>query len=320
MNISVVIPAYQARRFLSECLESIGAQTMLPFEVLVIDDASPEPVDGLIEEFSRRPYYPSIRLLKHPVNLGQAAARNTGIEASNGDLLAFIDCDDVWAPRHLELAIDTIDKQKLDLVFCPATIFEDSIDSPTGFVERPMSAAEMAIEPLALLERCFIIMSSVVAKRQVVLDVGCFDESKSMRAVEDLDLFMKLLKHGCCFGMSCNSTLFYRKHPESATGRPTYMAYQCAYVRDVHVLHISGSFFRKCSLVAEKWWDAFRLLPFSDPRLRHALWRALLWSLPVPWEIVRVSFTIMKVLTIAFIFSPDKKSFLTQPRRSQRAF
>ena len=286
-SISVIIPAYKARKFLPECLDSIGKQTLRPIEVLVIDDASPEPVDDIVAEFAAKNGFPPIRLIRHEVNRGQAAARNTSIRSSSGDLLAFIDCDDVWAPGHLEQAVGAIYTKNLDLVFCPATTFQHSTEEPTGFVERPMSAAEKAMEPLALLDRCFIIMSSVVAKSQMIRDAGGFDESANMRAVEDLDLFMKLLRRDHRFGMAGESTLFYRKHPESATGRPAYMAYQSAHVREIHVWHVRGNFFRKCSLVARRWWDASRILPGGDPRAIRALIHALLWSLPVPWEIAR---------------------------------
>ena len=286
-SISVIIPAYKARLFLPECLESVARQTHPPAEVLVIDDASPEPVDDIVAEFAVKQGFPPIRLIRHDVNRGQAAARNTGIRASSGDLLAFIDCDDVWAPGHLEQAVNAIEARDLDLAFCPAMIFQHSIEEPTGFVERPMSAAEKAMEPLALLDRCFIIMSSVVAKSGVIRDAGGFDESAQMRAVEDLDLFMKMLRRGQRFGMAEETTLFYRKHAESATGRPAYMAYQSAHVREVHVWHVSGNFFRKCSIVARRWWGAFRILPSGDARKIRALTNALLWSLPVPWETAR---------------------------------
>ena len=64
-EISVIIPAYKARKFLPECLASIGDQTLLPQQILVIDDASPEPVDDIVANFAARPGFPPIRLIRH---------------------------------------------------------------------------------------------------------------------------------------------------------------------------------------------------------------------------------------------------------------
>jgi glycosyltransferase involved in cell wall biosynthesis len=286
-SLSVIIPAYKARKFLPDCLDSIGIQTLQPSEVLVIDDASPEPIDDIVAEFANREGYPPIRLIKHETNRGQAAGRNTGIHASSGELLAFIDCDDIWAPGHLQQAVDTLEDQRLDLVFCPATLFEHSVESPMGFVEQPMNEAEGRMEPLALLKRCFIIMSSVVAKAEIIRDLGGFDESPSMRAVEDLDLFLKLLEQGKRFGMGAQSTLFYRKHPDAATARTGHMTYQAAVVREKHAPTISGNWFRKRSIVAFYWWKAWLDYLYIGEKRWGVLARALWQSVPVPQEILR---------------------------------
>ena len=201
MSISVIISCYNARDFLPECLESIGSQSLPPKEILVVDDASPEPVDDIISSFSSRPGYPSIRLIKHEVNRGQAAGRNTGIRASDSEWLAFIDSDDVWLPDHLEQAMATLDATGADLAFCPATIFENDIHENTPFIERPMTSEEISLAPFALLKRCFIIMSSVVARATAIREIGGFDEDERMRAVEDLDCFMKLLKNDAMFAI-----------------------------------------------------------------------------------------------------------------------
>jgi len=256
MGISVIIPAYKARKYLPECLESISHQTLAPTEVLVIDDSSPEPVDVIVAAFSANPENPPIRLLRHKVNLGQAAGRNTGIKASDSEWFAFIDCDDVWAPDHLEQAMATLKKSGADLAFCPATIFDQDINCPLGFTERPMTPEEEAISPLALLGRCFIIMSSVVARPSAIRAFGGFEEDNRMRAVEDLDCFMKLLKAGAKFSMSERPTLFYRKHPESATCTKGYMVRQTVHVTEQHIGWIEASSAAKRRLLGDVCWRA----------------------------------------------------------------
>ncbi len=287
MKISVIIPAYKARKYLPECLDSIGKQTLQPAEVLVIDDASPEPIDDIVAEFVTRPHYPAIRLIKHAINRGQAAGRNTGIQKSSGDWLAFIDSDDIWAPDHLEQSIATIRTTGVDLAFCPATIFNKNIHEENPFIEKPMTAEEMSLAPLALLKRNFIIMSSVVATASSIRRIGGFDEDEKLRAVEDLDCFMKLLNSGNKFAMSEKSTLFYRKHPDSATCRPGYIAYQSAYVRELHAKQIKAPWIEKRSFVAASWWTAWITFLQTDVLRWDVLARAIWQGLPVPWEIAR---------------------------------
>jgi glycosyltransferase involved in cell wall biosynthesis len=287
-RISVVIPAYQARKYLHETLESIGRQTLLPEEVLVVDDASPDPVDDIVAAFTSRPGYPAIRLIRHEVNRGQAAGRNTGIQASTGEWIAFIDSDDIWAPNHLEQAMCTLRTTGSGLTFCPATIIEEELQRPTGFVERPMTAEEQSLAPMALLKRCFIIMSSVVAGKSAIRSVGGFDEHARMRAVEDLDFFMKLLRNGVSFSMSEKSTLFYRKHPDSATCRKGYMARQIVHVTEQHLDWIGGAASAKRRLRSEVLWRAAnQLRQINAPDSGEWLSRAVLGSLRDPLLLAR---------------------------------
>ncbi|HEY9069062.1 MAG TPA: glycosyltransferase family A protein, partial [Candidatus Ozemobacteraceae bacterium] len=94
-TVSIIIPAYNPGRYIEFALESIRAQSVRPFEVIIIDDGSLPPVS--VDAFGDSP----IRLLRQE-NAGQAAARNRGIREARGTWLAFLDADDVWHPRKLE--------------------------------------------------------------------------------------------------------------------------------------------------------------------------------------------------------------------------
>ena len=92
--ISIVIPVYNGERYLLETLESVFLQTYAPFEVIVVDDGSTDASASIAQSFSRVRYV-------HQQNSGNAAARNTGIDAAKGSLIAFIDQDDLWLPDKL---------------------------------------------------------------------------------------------------------------------------------------------------------------------------------------------------------------------------
>jgi glycosyltransferase involved in cell wall biosynthesis len=102
MNISVVVPCYNAERSIGTSLQSIAEQTLQPSEVIVIDDGS---TDAGLDVVRSSPV--PVRLLETP-RRGGAGARNAGIEAATGDWLAFLDADDIWYPNHLERASEII--------------------------------------------------------------------------------------------------------------------------------------------------------------------------------------------------------------------
>lgn len=103
VNVSVVIPAYNSAATLDRALASVAAQTRTPAEVLVIDDASSDDTIAVATRFAARSDSPPIRVIRHTRNLGPAAARNSGWNDAKCGYVAFLDADDAWHPRKLEI-------------------------------------------------------------------------------------------------------------------------------------------------------------------------------------------------------------------------
>ena len=101
-RISVIIPTYNSAVFLPEAVESVLSQTFLPQEVIVVDDGSTDNTEDVLEPFRRRIHY--IR----QENQGPAVARNRGIAEAKGDLIAFLDADDVWVPEKTEIQVKVL--------------------------------------------------------------------------------------------------------------------------------------------------------------------------------------------------------------------
>jgi len=97
MNISVLLPAFNAARTLAASLDAVLRQTVAPSQILVVDDGSSDATSDIA-----RRYAPHVTLIR-TANHGAAAARNTLCAAASGDLLAFLDADDIWHPQHLEV-------------------------------------------------------------------------------------------------------------------------------------------------------------------------------------------------------------------------
>ncbi|MFN8443095.1 MAG: glycosyltransferase family A protein [Caldilineaceae bacterium] len=111
-RISVVVPVYNGARYLGAAIESILAQGWQRLELLVVDDGSTDQSVQIAEEYS-----PQVQCIRQ-ANAGPGAARNRGVEAAQGEFLAFLDADDLWPPDKLALQIDYLYKHPaLDMVF-----------------------------------------------------------------------------------------------------------------------------------------------------------------------------------------------------------
>jgi len=286
MKVTVIIPAYKARNYLSDSLASVAVQTFRDLEVLVVDDESPEPIDDLIEEYRARPDSLDLRVIRHERNAGLGAARNTGIREAVGDWVALLDHDDVWAPDHLESLCNEQKNSGADLVFCTSKQFRQDPNDELGLwgpgVEDLGEGMAMAI-----LAKSFITPSSTLIRRAVLLECGGFDTDPKVHMCEDQDLWLRLLEKGARFSHVSKPTCYYRKHDEAATSRVGYMSYQSAFVVDRHASRVRGSWFARRALVAGRWWQAWlAFLSLGKPRW-DVLVRAIWTGLPVPWEIGR---------------------------------
>ena len=99
--LTVIMPSYNAERFIAESIESVLAQTVEDWELIVVDDASSDGTLDIVAEFQRRDS--RIRLVAEDANHGPADARNRGLDQARGDLIAFLDSDDSYLPDHFEM-------------------------------------------------------------------------------------------------------------------------------------------------------------------------------------------------------------------------
>ena len=105
IRVSVIIPAYNQADFLGAAIQSVLAQTYPNFEIVVVDDASTDLSIEVVKQFDD----PRIKLLMHEENRGLPASRNTGMRASLGEFIAFLDADDIFHPEKLESHVAFLD-------------------------------------------------------------------------------------------------------------------------------------------------------------------------------------------------------------------
>jgi teichuronic acid biosynthesis glycosyltransferase TuaG len=210
-KVSIITPAYNIAEFIAETLDSVLAQTFQSYEIIVINDGSPDT-----KEFERvlEPYYDKIVYLKHE-NAGAGAARNIGIENARGEFLAFLDGDDIWLPEFLAAQIKFLEDNDYDLVYADAAHFGGSAYDGTTFMETAPSAGEADFDSLLDL-RCNIITSGTIARKRNVSETGMF-EIERVRA-HDFVLWLKMARNGARIAYQKKVLLKYRVRRESLSG------------------------------------------------------------------------------------------------------
>jgi glycosyltransferase involved in cell wall biosynthesis len=181
-SVSVVIPAFNAAETVAATIESALAQTREPLEVLVVDDGSTDATAEIAERFG-----PPVVCIRTP-NSGVSRARNAGIERAAGDYVAFLDADDLWRPEKLERQLDALASQEGAEVSTTARI---RVDADLNEIERTgVSAFDDPCETLLLESMALGPVSSIVARRQLLREIGGFDARFSQSA--DWDLMLRL--------------------------------------------------------------------------------------------------------------------------------
>jgi len=212
---SVVIPAFNADATIASAVTSVLEQTRNDLEVIVVDDGSTDGTSATVERVADR----RVRLVSQP-NRGVSAARNAGIARARGRYLAFLDSDDLWLPRYLELAA-----QALEAVARPGFGYTDAyaFDPVTGKVgRRGMVGRRPPVPPptdpndflLELLERNFVHISTTVP-RDVLEDVGGFEPAAA--PAEDYGLWLRIAVKGYDVAWIPGKHALYRVHAAQAS-------------------------------------------------------------------------------------------------------
>ena len=188
--VSIIIPAYNAAQYIGEALDSVFAQTFSDYEVIVVNDDSPDTFEL---ERALAPYRGRIVYVKQE-NRGPGGARNTAILKARGECVALLDSDDVWLPTFLAEQMEVLrENPALDLVYADALLFGDGPSAGRTFMQFNPSRGPVTFESL-LQGRCTIITSCVVARKQALVAAGLFDEN--FYHSEDFDLWLRLARRG----------------------------------------------------------------------------------------------------------------------------
>ncbi len=212
-SVSVVVIAYRQPRLLNEALDSVRRQTFRDYELIAVDDDSGDECVGRYE------LPPGARMIRHPRRRAAAAAtRNTGIRASRGRYVAFLDQDDAWLPEKLEAQVQMLEaRPDAALVFCGHVATDERLVP----LKRQPPAARLPADPVRALIRRNIITtpSSVLVRRSALDRCGLFDET--IAGASDRDLWLRLAVRHPLMALPRGLTL-YRMHPGQLHLREPY--------------------------------------------------------------------------------------------------
>jgi glycosyltransferase involved in cell wall biosynthesis len=216
--VSVVIPCFNASRYIAAAIRSVQEQHWKPLEIIVVDDGS---TDGSAELVASA--FPEVRLIRQ-ANQGAAAARNHGVRQASGTWIAFLDADDIWLPGKLAAQADKLLADPgARVVYTAWQVWAGESPSPDAAeLQALLAGADEAsrwegpsgwIYPDLLLD-CALWTSTVMAHRSVFDEVGVFDTS--LRIGEDYDLWLRVSRITRILRVNRPFAL-YRAHPASIT-------------------------------------------------------------------------------------------------------
>lgn len=207
INISVIIPVYNGETHLRECLESVLSQTEPVQEIIIVNDGSTDNTLSIIRE------YESIQGVKciSQENKGLSEARNNGIRASSGNHIAFIDADDIWLPEKIQFQRQILEKHNnIGVVHSNIACIDEHGVPVEGIPFDSNGAHGDCIEHIMMY--CGIVISSAVIPRDVLLDVGLFDDR--LKSTQDYELFLRISEKYTIHHLDKVLTL-YRRHSQS---------------------------------------------------------------------------------------------------------
>ncbi len=253
--VSVIIPAYKAEKYLAETVQSVFDQTHQNWELLIVDDGSPDGQEQAIAPLVAADN--RVQYIKQK-NAGVAAARNHGFSKSKGEFVAFLDADDVWFANNLQLKIAKFESNPAyGLVHSDLAIIDEN-SVPTGETKQGKEG-QLLHDLLSWQGTCIPTPSSILVKRTVIEKVGLFDLELSNAA--DQEFFFRVASQ-YLIGRVAKVTWQYRIHSQNMHSNIAVMekdALRAYHLAEKNKLFESKAFRNLCfsnmyMIVGASWW------------------------------------------------------------------
>ena len=185
-TVSVIIPTRNRTDWLKESIQSVLDQSFRDFEIIVVDDCSTDDTRIVVEELQDG----RIRYIRHDTKMGGAAARNTGIKASRAEYIAFLDDDDIWPPRKLELQIMKFEELPDDfgIVYGGFEFFSRE----NGLILDTIRPQIRGLTRREMLKGCFFSIITALVRKRCFTKAGVFDEN--LTSCQDWEMWIRITR------------------------------------------------------------------------------------------------------------------------------
>lgn len=214
-KVSVIIPAYNAAAYIADAIHSALAQTWPDKEIIVVDDGSADATASIAESI------PGITCLRQ-ANGGVSCARNVGVRHSSGDMIAFLDADDIWHPDKVEAQVRLLERYPdCDLVYATFMEIPESL-VPGTWPNSDISRHSRTTELVDSFLDPFFGTSTVVVRRDAFHRAGGFDET--LPYAEDIDFFLRVLIE-CPATAMLDAVAVYKREVEGSLSHDSAAGY-----------------------------------------------------------------------------------------------
>ena len=224
MKISIIIPVLNSDKYLKKCLNSIFNQEYKNFEVIVVDGFSTDNTNDILKE------YQSLHenlLIVHRKPCGEPDAINAGIELSNGEIVAFIDSDDIYYQDAFTKIVDYfLRHEKVSLVYGKANIIDSDGKNIRNMITEAKKPFQILNAQWLLLLLDYIVQPTVFMKRDMMNKIGLFNSDK---LVTDYEYWLRSYSKGYKFGFVDEKIADYRAHSDTMSSR-----YQTDQINDAY--------------------------------------------------------------------------------------
>lgn len=209
--VSIITPMYKGAAFVGETIESVLKQSYSNWEMIIVDDCSPDKGAGIkvVESFSD----PRIKLIKSTVNKGSSGSRNIALKAAQGRYIAFLDSDDLWHPEYLERQLAYMDNKQATLVFSSYRRIDEKTKEE---ILRPYIVPSN-VTYRSLLRTCPIFPSAAIYDKEKTGEIYFNEKMGSLR--DDYVFWLDMLKKNNIVAIGNKDILVdYRLRKSSVTG------------------------------------------------------------------------------------------------------
>ena len=228
--ITVVMPAYNAEKYIAEAIRSVQSQTYTNWVLLVVDDQSADRTAEIAQEFADTD--DRIRLIKNHANMGAAKTRNCGLELAEGEWVALLDSDDVWHSDKLEKQLAEARASGADIIYCSYSLIDSSGKKISDYIVPERTSYDDMLRESVFSCSTFLLSKDIVDNSRFPTDYYH----------EDLVYWLRLLKSGYTASACCEPLAEYRivegsrSHSKLQSAKNRWLVY-----RKVEKLPLMGS-------------------------------------------------------------------------------